>query len=126
MSTYISKIESARAANIQLLLKTHNAIPTSTKPIPIHVSLPTPFPSAHHSPSTVNKNAREFVIGTVRLNSAFPMRIKNHTLPVILRSRGIAYAGRDKTPMKAYQMVRIFLRSHGVEGEVSAGREGGV
>lgn len=27
------------------------------------------FPSAHHSPKTVNKNANEFVIGTVRLNS---------------------------------------------------------
>lgn len=28
------------------------------------------FPSAHHSPKTVNKNAKEFVIGTVRLSSA--------------------------------------------------------
>jgi len=27
------------------------------------------LPSAHHSPSTVNKKANEFVIGTVRLNS---------------------------------------------------------
>ena len=27
------------------------------------------FFSAHHSPSTVNMNASEFVIGTVRLNS---------------------------------------------------------
>lgn len=30
------------------------------------------FPSAHHSPKTVNKNASELVIGTVRLNYAFP------------------------------------------------------
>lgn len=28
------------------------------------------FFSAHHSPSTVNMNASEFVIGTVRLSSA--------------------------------------------------------
>lgn len=27
------------------------------------------FPSAHHSPSTVNKNAKLFVMGTVKLNS---------------------------------------------------------
>lgn len=27
------------------------------------------FPSAHHSPNTVNKNAKEFVMGTVKLNS---------------------------------------------------------
>ena len=33
------------------------------------VPLDITFPSAHHSPKTVNKNAREFVIGTVRLNS---------------------------------------------------------
>lgn len=29
------------------------------------------LPSAHHSPRTVNKNAKEFVIGTVRLSSVF-------------------------------------------------------
>lgn len=28
------------------------------------------FPSTHHSPRTVNRKARELVIGTVRLNSA--------------------------------------------------------
>lgn len=68
------------------------------------------FPSAHHSPSTVNKNASEFVIGTVRLNStnpnvsciqpqgpllegnlpACPISKKNHTLPVTFNSKGTA------------------------------------
>ncbi len=108
----------------QLLLKTHNAIPTSTHPIPTHVSLPTPFPSATHSPSTVNKNASEFVIGTVRLSSALPISTKNHTLPVTLSSSGIAYAGRESTPMTAYQVVSSLLRSQ--EDEVGGGREGGV
>lgn len=35
------------------------------KDIPLDIT----FPSAHHSPNTVNRNAKEFVIGTVRLNS---------------------------------------------------------
>lgn len=66
------------------------------------------FFSAHHSPSTVNMNASEFVIGTVRLNStlcqnsvvmsveavwyspALPIKMKNHTLPVTLSSNGTA------------------------------------
>jgi hypothetical protein len=30
------------------------------------------FPSVHHSPKTVNRNASEFVMGTVRLNSGVP------------------------------------------------------
>lgn len=34
------------------------------------VPLDMTFPSAHHSPSTVNRNARELVMGTVRLSSA--------------------------------------------------------
>ena len=34
------------------------------------VPLDITFPSAHHSPSTVNRNARELVMGTVRLSSA--------------------------------------------------------
>jgi hypothetical protein len=51
------------------LLCTHNAMPPSTNAMPIQVSLLITFFSAHHSPSTVNKNASEFVIGTVRLNS---------------------------------------------------------
>jgi hypothetical protein len=61
-------------------------MPASARPIPIHVSVgvslnlynaPLDVPllmtffSAHHSPSTVNMNAREFVIGTVRLSSVF-------------------------------------------------------
>jgi len=71
------------------------------------------FFSAHHSPNTVNKNAREFVIGTVRLSSiisisqhlsfflsppkgkqqnspACPINKKNHTLPVTLIKNGTA------------------------------------
>lgn len=59
------------------------------------------FFSAHHSPNTVNKNAREFVIGTVRLNSALPINMKNHTLPVTFSNSGIAYAGLLKTPITA-------------------------
>jgi hypothetical protein len=35
-----------------------------------HVPLDITFPSAHHSPSTVNKKASEFVIGTVNESSA--------------------------------------------------------
>lgn len=37
------------------------------------------LPSTHHSPTTVNRNASVFTIGTVRLNSAiheFPWSIK--------------------------------------------------
>jgi hypothetical protein len=48
------------------------------------------FFSAHHSPSTVNMNASELVMGTVRLNSALPIKMKNHMLPVTLRSNGTA------------------------------------
>jgi|TARA_R110002003_G_scaffold143_14_gene13292 hypothetical protein len=59
------------------------------------------FFSANHSPRTVNKNAREFVMGTVRLNSALPMRMKNQILPVILNKSGTAYAGLLSTPMTA-------------------------
>src|SRR2546421_10441326 len=67
------------------------------------------FPSIHHSPSTVNKNASEFVIGVVSESStraesafpspknqetnspAFPTNKKNHRLPVMLMSSGRAY-----------------------------------
>jgi hypothetical protein len=34
--------------------------------------------------------AREFVIGTVRLSSALPMRKKNHMLPVTFSKKGMA------------------------------------
>lgn len=33
------------------------------------------FPSAHHSPNTVKRNAREFTIGTVRLSSSLEISI---------------------------------------------------
>lgn len=36
--------------------------------LPLEITLP----SAYHSPSTVNMKAKEFVIGTVRLNSTHP------------------------------------------------------
>jgi hypothetical protein len=45
------------------ILETRSGVVIGVEPFDIT------FPSAHHSPSTVNKNAREFVIGTVRLSS---------------------------------------------------------
>ncbi len=43
------------------------------------------FPSVHHSPKTVNRNASEFVMGTVRLNSAIPTQPRriHHVSPII-------------------------------------------
>ena len=38
----------------------------------LHIPLDITLPSAHHSPSTVNKEASEFVIGTVNESSAEP------------------------------------------------------
>jgi hypothetical protein len=84
------------------------------------------FFSAHHSPSTVNMNASELVMGTVKLNSAFPINTKNHILPVTFKSNGTAYAGRDSTPVTAYQMPRIFFLSHELFGSVNEGLWGGV
>lgn len=84
------------------------------------------FFSAHHSPSTVNMKARELVIGTVKLSSALPMRIKNHMLPVTFSKKGTAYAGRDSVPMTAYHMPSTFFLSHELFGSVSEGRCGGV
>jgi hypothetical protein len=68
---------------------------------PHNVPLLITFFSAHHSPNTVNKKANEFVIGTVRLSSALPIKMKNHTLPVTLSSSGTAYAGLLSTPITA-------------------------
>jgi hypothetical protein len=102
------------------------------------------FFSAHHSPNTVNKNASEFVIGTVRLSSvlvsvlplhvisphsdlpAFPINTKNHTLPVTFNSNGTAYAGRLSTPITAYQIPSTFFFSHELRGSESAACVGGV
>lgn len=42
------------------------------------------FPSAHHSPNTVNKNAKEFVMGTVKLNSVFKFPESNQSVVKIL------------------------------------------
>jgi len=84
------------------------------------------FFSAHHSPSTVNMKASEFVMGTVKLSSALPMRMKNHMLPVTLSSNGTAYAGRERTPMTAYHMPSTFFLSHEFFGSVRDGRCGGV
>lgn len=105
-----------------VLLCTQSPIPASTNAIPIQVSLLMTFFSAHHSPSTVNKNASELVMGTVRLNSAFPIKIKNHTLPVMFKSKGTAYAGLDKTPMTAYHIPSTFFFSHELFGSVRDGR----
>jgi hypothetical protein len=84
------------------------------------------FFSAHHSPSTVNMNAKEFVIGTVKLSSALPINMKNQTLPVTLSSSGTAYAGLLSTPMTAYHMPSTFFFSHELFGSLSEGRWGGV
>lgn len=46
------------------------------------------FRSTYQSPRTVNKNAREFVIGTVRLNSIPPLAFKYlHAAQISLRGR---------------------------------------
>lgn len=92
-------------------------MPTQTKVMPIQVSLEMSFPSAYHSPSTVKRNARELVMGTVRESSkeathsqsaylgklpirgfpcgkgyvpACPTRRKNHMLPVRFITSGTA------------------------------------
>lgn len=80
--------------------------------------------STHQSPTTVNKNANVFTIGTVKLSSvqhqpppppqshhrkeenspAFPINKKNHTLPVKFTTSGTAYLGfrsRSATPSAA-------------------------
>jgi hypothetical protein len=73
-------------------LSTYLSFVSSILIFPVWVNSPLliTLPSAHHSPSTVNIKASEFVMGTVRLNSAFPIKIKNHTLPVTFKRRGIA------------------------------------
>ncbi len=66
-----------------------------------NIPLPITFLSTYHSPKTVNKKANEFVIGTVRLKSAFPTTKKNHTLPVKFNTNGTAYLqslNRSTTP----------------------------
>ena len=90
------------------------SIPLQPSPSQRTIPLPITFFSTTHSPKTVNKNASEFVIGTVRLNSAigrnisintslplykntntnspaFPTTKKNHTLPVRFSTKGRAY-----------------------------------
>lgn len=44
------------------------------------------FPSAHHSPNTVNKNAKEFVMGTVKLNSVFKFPESNQSVVVFCQN----------------------------------------
>ena len=53
----------------QIFDATQRPIPPHTRIIPIHVSRVMSLPSARYSPSTVNKKASEFVMGTVRDNS---------------------------------------------------------
>ncbi len=90
-----------------------------TPPIPrlgIGVPLDITFPSAHHSPNTVNRNANEFVIGTVRLNSAtkrtstepnsihpctppspvLPSPKSDHSLPLLLPLHSQPFHGTKK------------------------------
>ena len=44
------------------------------------------LPSTHHSPKTVNRNAKEFTMGTMRLSSATCIHISNCINPGSLRS----------------------------------------
>ena len=110
------------------------------------------FPSAHHSPRTVNKNAKELVIGTIRLNStrksaysvspflfpnpdstmprnqnspAFPINKKNHTLPVKLINSGTAYPGLRSKSKTVYTAFSTFLFTQLSCSESTAGRDGG-
>ena len=53
----------------QIFDATQRPIPPQTRIIPIQVSLVMSLPSARYSPSTVNKKAKEFVMGTVRDSS---------------------------------------------------------
>jgi hypothetical protein len=64
-------------------------MPKQTNPIPSQVFLSTVFLSTTHSPRTVNKNASEFVIGTVKLSSDCPTSRKNQRLPERLMASGI-------------------------------------
>jgi len=99
---------------------------------------PPPFPllSLLLFPTKQNEKNSLFVIGTVRLNSAFPISKKNHTLPVTLIKKGIAYAGRRSvsvTPNQAFSMSREIGERFGREsagwevegGAVSAAPVGG-
>lgn len=81
-------------------------MPAQTNSMPNHVSLVISFPSTTYSPRTVNRKAKEFVIGTVSDNSttyelrtvsiiersipALPTSKKNHILPVKFAASGIA------------------------------------
>jgi len=90
--------------------------------------------STHHSPITVNKKARVFTIGTVKLNSslssrlatlsrphliggvehnlpAFPINKKNHTLPVKFSTNGTAYRGLRKRSATAKTVPYSRLRT---------------
>jgi hypothetical protein len=80
-----------------LLPVSFESIPALIYDLPLLIT----FFSAHHSPKTVNRNASEFVIGTVRLSSALPIKMKNHTLPVTFNSSGTAYAGLLRMPIMA-------------------------
>jgi hypothetical protein len=56
------------------------------------------FPSAHHSPTTVNRNASELVMGTVRLNS-INIRTRYFGLQAIPKPTSLA--DYDKEPNTA-------------------------
>jgi len=75
----------------------------------------------------VKRNANELVIGTVKLNSALPIKRKNQTLPVRLITSGMAYFGfrsKSTTPKKAprtFDLNQLDL----TEGESRIGCGGG-
>jgi len=76
-----------------------------------HTSPFPPLPQYPPSPSPKQKAYLLFVIGTVKLSSAFPINRKNHTLPVALIKKGIAYAGRRKVSMTAKKARRMSLET---------------
>jgi len=101
-------------------------MPAQTKIIPSKVSFVMSLPSAYHSPSTVNRNASEFVMGTVRESSACPTSRKNQILPVKLSRRGTAYPGLRSSPMTVKKALAICLDIQDRLGSVIDRCDGGV
>jgi hypothetical protein len=152
-----------------VLERTQRAMPARTRDMPSQVSgtcqtrhrmvngpmsaipFEMAFPSAHHSPSTVKRNAKELVIGTVRLNSRMPIRAtplitsqtrgsqdrkrhlpasptirKNHTEPLRFMSNGTKYAGLRTKSKTEYQMDKNFLFTWEAFLSSNSGLEGGT
>lgn len=62
---------------------TQSPMPAQTNIMPTHVSLEMILPSAYHSPSTVKRNASEFVMGTVSDNSVSTLLAKHSNVAVL-------------------------------------------